>query len=67
MKLSITNHFGMWQFWHMDCEKSNHESPMNHTKDLPENVKEFKCVGCNKSGQVSLENIQAGQGVLEEV
>ena len=65
MKFSITKHNGQFQFWHMDCEGRDHESPMNTPKNLPDDVKEFKCVACNKIGRVTLPEITTGNGMLE--
>ncbi len=67
MKLKITNQFGAFQFWHMDCDKSNHESPMHDPVGLDDGVKQFKCAGCGRIGQVTLPVIMVGEGVLEEV
>lgn len=66
MELAITNHGGQYQFWHMDCEKGKHESPMYDPLRLANDVKEFKCVGCGKKGQITLSAIVTGRGTLIE-
>lgn len=65
MKFSITNHGGQFQYWHMDCCQGDHESPMYSPKILPDDVKEFECVGCNKVGRVTLPKIIVGNGELK--
>ena len=67
MKFQITKHGGQFQFWHMDCDKSTHESPMNPTKCLTDGVQEFKCVACKRVGQVTLPEIIVGSGELEVI
>lgn len=68
MKFSVTRHFGQFQFWHLDCEKSSHGgSPMHTPKKLPNNIEEFKCAACGKVGQVALSQVQAGGGQLKEI
>ncbi len=67
MKFKITKHYGQFQFWHMDCDIGGRERPMSHTKNLPEDVREFECAGCKKAGQVTLKSIQPGDGILNEV
>lgn len=66
MKFSITNNGGQFQFWHTDCGTDNRERPMHAPKNIPDNVKEFKCVGCEKVGRVTMEKITTGSGELEE-
>lgn len=67
MKFSITDHGGQFQFWHMDCKKGDHESPMHSPKRIGNDVKEFKCVACNMVGRVALPKITTGNGELEVV
>lgn len=67
MKFKITNNFNMYQFWHMDCDKGSYESPMHDPVSLANGVKQFKCAGCGRVGQVTLPVIMAGEGELEEV
>ena len=67
MELAISNHNGQYQYWHMDCKKGNHESPMYDPLLRADDVKEFKCAGCNKKGLITMPNIVVGRGTLEEI
>lgn len=64
MKFSITNHGGQFQFWHMDCEDGM-EKPMYKPISKADNIKEFTCVNCGKTGAVTLTIIQTGEGELK--
>lgn len=65
MQFAISRNNGQYQYWHMDCEKGSHEAPMYDPVRLANDVKEFKCVRCNKVGRVTMPDIVIGRGELE--
>ncbi len=66
MKFKITRHFGMYQFWHVDCKNiPGGGSPMHAPVELDNHVQQFKCVNCGQVGQVTLPIVTVGEGYLE--
>lgn len=63
---AISNHGGQSQFWHSWCEGNQYGSPMvlTSTEGI---LRKFKCVKCNRVGQVELTSFPTGNGTLFDI
>ena len=62
MKFKVTKHFGMFQFWHIDCQEGSHESPMYKPRRLDDLKEEIHCPACGEKGVVNTTDLTKGWG-----
>lgn len=67
MRLTITKQRGQYQFWHTDCPNNPFNSGiLSDPENLENDVKQFTCYSCGKTGMVTMPRVIVGTGTLEE-